>query len=46
MTVSSTEKGFDVSCIANINKRSHIDSQNQKIVFIEPITNSKLCTSL
>ena len=30
MTVSSTEKGFDVSCIANINKRSHIDSQNQQ----------------
>ena len=40
MTVSSTEEGFDVSCIAN--KRSQIDSQNQTIVFIEPITISKL----
>ena len=41
MTVSSIEEGFDVSCIAN--KRSQIDSQNKTIVFIEPITISKLC---
>ena len=41
MTVSSIEEGFDVSCIAN--KRLQIDSKNQTIVFIEPITISKLC---